>query len=171
MRYVSSDEYEKLAAEVADQFHLNALSDHGLLHWRRVYALGKHLSTFAECDMEVVALFSLIHDSQRIDESDDPLHGSRAAQYARKLYAQDRLGISQLQLEQLVYACTHHSDPHADSDDVTIQVCWDADRLDLYRVGIELEDALLYTQAAKTWEVKEFAKTLTVGNSFATPRM
>lgn len=168
MRYTSPDEYEKLAVEISRQLRLDVSSDHGLPHWRRVHALGDHLSKFVECDADVVALFSLGHDSQRMDESDDPLHGIRAATYAQSLQKQGRINISSEQLKQLMYACEHHSDPYAMSDDVTIRVCWDADRLDLYRVGIEPEDSLLYTQAAKTREVKEFAKNLTVGNSFAT---
>jgi hypothetical protein len=52
------------------------------------------------------------------------------------------------ELDLLHRACSAHSDGLTDAD-VTVQVCWDADRLDLGRVGIEPSPARLCTQAAR----------------------
>ena len=59
-------------------------------------------------------------------------------------------------LDQLAYACRHHSDGLTEAD-VTVQTCWDADRLDLARVGIEPEPRLLCTQQAKSRDVIDAA--------------
>jgi len=52
------------------------------------------------------------------------------------------------QLERLIYACAHHTKGLTDSDP-TVQTCWDADRLDLGRVGITPDPARLCTDAAR----------------------
>ena len=44
-----------------------------------------------------------------------------------------------------------------DSNNVTIQTCWDADRLDLSRLGITPNPALLCTESARSPEVIEWA--------------
>ena len=50
-------------------------------------------------------------------------------------------------LDQLVYACQYHSDGLTEAD-TTVQTCWDADRLDLGRVGIKPNPSRLCTIAA-----------------------
>lgn len=50
--------------------------------------------------------------------------------------------------EILVFAIHHHTDGFT-SDNPTIGTCWDADRLDLGRVGIIPSPALMSTQAGK----------------------
>ena len=52
------------------------------------------------------------------------------------------------EFETLSYACTWHQDRDF-SDDPTIATCWDADRLDLGRVNIIPDPALLNTAFAK----------------------
>jgi uncharacterized protein len=49
----------------------------------------------------------------------------------------------------LCEACTYHADGQV-SDDPTIGVCWDADRLDLPRVGIGIDRKYLSTAAARS---------------------
>ena len=41
--------------------------------------------------------------------------------------------------------------------DITVQVCWDADRLDFGRVGMVPAPKKLCTAAAKTWEIIRWA--------------
>jgi uncharacterized protein len=48
----------------------------------------------------------------------------------------------------LLRALTEHADGYK-SEDPTIGVCWDADRLDLPRVGIQPNRELLSTTAAR----------------------
>ena len=50
--------------------------------------------------------------------------------------------------ELLFEACRLHTDGLIDGD-ITLQTCWDADRLDLGRVGITPEPDLLCTDAAR----------------------
>lgn len=53
-------------------------------------------------------------------------------------------------------ACEKHSDGLTDAD-ITVQVCWDADRLDLGRVGVRPHARYLCTDAAKSPSVIEWA--------------
>ena len=65
-----------------------------------------------------------------------------------------RLGlISKSQIELLMEACAKHNDGEV-SEDPTIGVCWDADRLDLLRVGIIPLDKYLSTKAGKEMKWK-----------------
>ena len=54
--------------------------------------------------------------------------------------------------ELLIEACKYHSDGLIDAD-ITIQTCWDSDRLDLGRVGIKPSPDRLCTVVAKRNEV------------------
>ena len=49
----------------------------------------------------------------------------------------------------LAEACASHTSGHL-IDDVTAQICWDADRLDIGRIGIAVNPYFLNTSAAKT---------------------
>ena len=53
-------------------------------------------------------------------------------------------------------ALKYHSDGYTDAD-LTVQVCWDADRLDLGRVGIKPAPHRLCTASAKSVDVLEAA--------------
>jgi uncharacterized protein len=48
----------------------------------------------------------------------------------------------------LSIACTFHTDGRTDGD-ITVQTCWDADRLDLGRAGIVIRPDRLCTMAAR----------------------
>jgi uncharacterized protein len=112
----------------------HATSIHGPEHWRRVERNGLLLAADANVDVDVVKLFALFHDSRRESDGWDPDHGARGASFAA-----DRRGdwyeLSDDRFELLHYACTWHTDGKR-HDDPTIAACWDADRLDLGRVGI-----------------------------------
>jgi uncharacterized protein len=66
---------------------------------------------------------------------------------ARDLRA-EWLDVTDAELELLVYACDHHTDGLTDGD-ITVQACWDADRLDLPRCGIAVKPHRLCTDAAR----------------------
>ena len=158
--------FHALAQEVKEQFRLDIDSDHGIAHWERVRRIGFYLATTTNANLRVVNLFSVLHDSQRNDEYNDSEHGARAVDYVTALYNKNLLPISGDQLKTLVYACRHHSDRNAKSDDVTIQTCWDADRLDLYRVGEIPDPKYLYTAVAKKQKTINFA--IKLSNSYTT---
>jgi uncharacterized protein len=107
------------------------------------YALG---SATDGADPEVVGLFALFHDSMCVNDGHDPDHGRRGSALARELAG--LLPLERWQLEQLTMACDGHADGFV-SDDPTVGVCWDADRLDLPRVGIRPEATFLSTAAAR----------------------
>lgn len=107
---------------------------HGPDHWRRVERNGRLLATRCDADVIVVRLFALFHDAKRENEGHDRGHGGRGAEYAREL-RRGWLPISDDQFELLHFACVWHTDADR-HDDPTIGACWDADRLDLGRVGV-----------------------------------
>ncbi|MBU3979267.1 hypothetical protein KJ980_06065 [Patescibacteria group bacterium] len=145
---------------IKSQFRLDLNGDHGIGHWKRVEKIAIYLSTDQDVDIEVIRLFAYMHDSRREDEYDDPLHGFHAAKYVLDLYEKNLLGISRQQLETLMYACEHHSNQTAKSDNITIQICWDSDRLDIWRLGIEPDPKYFYTGLAKQPETILYAKRL-----------
>ena len=97
--------------------------------------------------MLVVELFAFLHDSQRLNEYSDRLHGARAAEFAASLNGRF-FDLKAVQLDKLCFAMEHHSggDVHTCA---TIQSCWDGDRLDLGRVGIQPHKDYLSLEAAK----------------------
>lgn len=121
---------------------------HGEAHWRCVAASGLALAERVPAsDPELVFLFALLHDTRRENEAYDPGHGARAAVYARELAARSSLAVGDQRLELLCHALELHSDGQV-SDDPTVGVCWDADRLHLPRVGIDPDPALFSTGLA-----------------------
>jgi len=127
-------DFASLWQTVSGQFPLGVDSDHGPDHWRRVERNGLLLAESSGADIVVVRLFALFHDSRRQNEFTDPDHGRRGAAYASALRSQ-HFEITDNQFDLLEAACIFHTEAkyHADP---TIGTCWDADRLDLVRVGI-----------------------------------
>lgn len=148
-------DYNSLFAKIIQQFSLPLDSIHGPPHWARVEEFGLRLAHTTGADVEVVRLFSLFHDAQRISESDDPEHGPRGAILAAELRGtgyqidDDRFG-------KLTYACTHHTYGPL-TQDATIGTCWDADRLDLFRVSVIPDPRKLNTAAARDREMITWA--------------
>lgn len=122
---------------------------HGELHWRTVGTNGLWLARSLEgVDTQVVFLFALLHDTMRLNDGHDPEHGRRAAAFAADLYAEGLLEISVSQLDVLLHACGEHADGTV-STEPTVGSCWDADRLDLPRVGITPRPELFSTDVAR----------------------
>jgi uncharacterized protein len=122
---------------------------HGERHWRTVGANGLWLAaSVPDADTRVVLLFALLHDTMRLNDARDPEHGPRAAAFAVELHEEGLLAVTDAQLDLLHHACFEHADGTV-SDDPTVGVCWDADRLDLPRVGIIPRPDLLCTAAAR----------------------
>ena len=122
---------------------------HGERHWRTVGANGLWLAASVPgADTHVVLLFALLHDTMRLNDARDPEHGPRAAAFAVALHEEGLLAVTNAQLDHLHHACFEHADGTV-SDDPTVGVCWDADRLDLPRVGITPRPDLFSTEAAR----------------------
>jgi len=75
-------------------------------------------------------------------------HGPKGAELALTYHAEGLLPASDALLDLLVTACRGHTVERTHAD-ATIATCWDADRLDLPRVGITVDPAYLCTDAAK----------------------
>jgi len=126
---------------------------HGEQHWQAVAWAGLGLAAQVDgCDPEVVLLFALLHDTQRFNEQRDPQHGLRAAQFALELSSEGVLDLEAERLELLVDACTRHDKGYVAADPTT-GACWDADRLNLWRVGITPNPDLLSTAVARDPEL------------------
>ena len=74
----------------------------------------------------------------------DPGHGARGAEFAASLRGKSFL-LADDDFELLQYACIWHTDG-VTHDNATIATCWDADRLDLGRVGIVPDPKRMCTQ-------------------------
>ena len=124
---------EPLWQFVAEQPHVKRSQLHGLGHWRRVARNGEVLARRTGADPYVVELFAIFHDSRRENDNSDPQHGARGAAYAASLRGL-HFELDDERMALLEYACIWHTDGkhHADP---TIGTCWDADRLDIGRVG------------------------------------
>lgn len=120
--------------------------DHGVAHWARVYENGLRLAEETGAIVDVVRLFAVLHDSRRINEGTDPDHGPRAAEFARTLRGQ-LFVLPDHEFHLLHRACAGHTHERTHPD-VTIRTCWDADRLDLGRVGITPHPKYLGTEIA-----------------------
>lgn len=132
----------------ADIFRGEIKGIHDSNHWFIVSRLGMAIALAEEGDPEVALLFGLYHDCRRFNDGRDPEHGLRAAELVSKHFTEKDLNISMSQFTRLYEACKYHSDGLV-SKDVTISSCWDADRLDLVRVGWETDPKLLGTETAK----------------------
>jgi len=108
-----------------------------------------------------VEYFAFIHDLGRLNDNHDPEHGYRAALIAEKI-AGDLIEVTQVELELLMEACQGHSDGHLVAD-VTIMTCWDADRLDLGRVGIRPDPDRLCNHQSRSSQVLEAAYGRSLG--------
>lgn len=120
---------------------------HGIRHWTRVRHNAMRIGRMTEgCDLVVADLFALFHDSQRESEGVDHNHGERGWMLFCKLGGEKI--VSPPQQAILKRALIEH-DWGTITHDPTIGVCWDADRLDLPRVGITPNPRLLSTRLAR----------------------
>lgn len=119
---------------------------HGLKHWTQVHKNGLYLSRYCDADVEVVTYFAYLHDCMRQNEWGDPRHGRRGAEYAESI--REHIHLNDEQFAVLWQACSGHTRGR-ESQNATVSVCWDSDRLDLGRVGITPQARLLFTEEAK----------------------
>lgn len=135
------------------RFKLNpAMTDHGIAHWVRVWRNAKELCDFYKVEQTVPLCFAFLHDSCRENDFRDPDHGPRAAEFAETIFRQNLLKISAYEFHLLATAIHGHT-TRKTSTNLLTQICWDADRLDLGRVGIIPDPKLLCTEYARRPEV------------------
>ena len=128
---------------------------HGLAHWARVLENGCRLAVANGANIQVVELFAVFHDSRRINDHVDRGYGWRCGELAQTL-RNSHFDLSDNDFDLLFMACAKHTNGLTEGD-ITLQVCWDADRLDLYRVGIYPDQRSLCTKTAKEEQVIRWA--------------
>ena len=119
---------------------------YGIKHWVTVERNGHYLANFNGADKAVLSYFAYFHDCMRENEGRDKGHGARAAVFAMK--HRDIIPLNDVQFKQLTDACKGHTDGTR-PECITINTCWDADRLDLGRVGIAPDSSYLHNEEAK----------------------
>ena len=130
---------------------------HGLPHWQRVERNGILLSlkeydgnwyVRKDINIKVVRLFAYLHDKCRLSNYGDWKHGERAADM---LYTIKDTLLNDMEDEEfslLERACRNHTSMHK-TGNITIDTCFDADRLDLGRVGIAPHPMKMATKKGK----------------------
>ena len=142
---------------VLAQYQLPYYGIHGIDHWARVLENGRRLSQETGARLEVVELFALFHDVRRKNEHTDFHHGRRGADLAASLRG-TWIDLDPHHFELLYHACEYHTRGLTEGD-VTVQTCWDADRLDLGRAGITPHQFFLCTTPAKNPAIIAWANT------------
>ena len=145
--------YRKIMKAILDGYTLEPYGPHGPIHWARVYENGMKIAEATGADKEIVELFALFHDSRRINDGQDYDHGARGAKLASTLRG-NLLLMDDRRFNLLHDACAFHTYGKTEGD-ITLLTCWDADRLDIGRVGIKPVAPRLGTRAAK--EIIEWA--------------
>ena len=133
--------------EIVRGYALPLHGDHGVVHWARVLENGVRVAAANGGDAEVVRLFALFHDARRVNDDVDPGHGVRGGDLARSLRG-TLVHLDDARFDLLYDACARHTDGHT-TGDPTLLACWDADRLDLGRVGIVPAPHRLCTDRAR----------------------
>lgn len=146
---------QKLITEIRGQYALHWHGLHGIGHFIRVHENGARLAAANGARLHVVELFAFLHDSRRLNDSLDPEHGARSALFARTLQG-TFFHLDKADLDLLEYACRFHTDGLMEGD-ITVQTCWDSDRLDLGRASIKPRPSKLCTDAARAPHVIEWA--------------
>jgi uncharacterized protein len=155
MLHIWPNDWHHAIEEVQKKFLLDIEGIHGLPHWSRVLINGLRLAKDTGANTRVVLAFALFHDCQRENDGYDPDHGRRGAEYGRLMREWVPV-LSDVEFDLFYEAAAYHSDGFIDGD-ITVQTCWDADRLDLYRVGTRPQPERLCTKAAKNPDMIEWA--------------
>ena len=165
---------------VLDQYVLDKEGFHGPHHWERVLLNGLTLHSLlpTHINKDAIFLFALFHDCKRENEGLDLLHGERGGNFFYDTVDKDFKLPSDIEGPEITkvvrdtfIACREHTNVLFNRDP-TIAACFDADRLDLMRVGIypditklnyqsTISDTLIYecsVRADKKYNLGVFTK-------------
>jgi len=139
--------FDKLHNYAKSIFYCALNSYHGPAHWRKVEDTVILLTPETGADIVVGRLFAIFHDCCRVNDEEDIDHGPRAAKFIHRILG-SKIHLDAKRGKLLEYAVHHHTSGMT-SKDPTIGTCWDADRLDLGRVGIIPSASRMSTAAGK----------------------
>jgi len=131
--FFTNAELFSLSLKILKRYCLDPFGIHGINHWTRVLENGAQIAAQTGANMRVVQLFALFHDSRRMNDDRDPDHGARGAALAGEMNG-SLFMLAPGELALLQDACIRHTKGFTEAD-ITVQTCWDADRLDLPRAG------------------------------------
>lgn len=151
----------ELIALIRERYALDWHGIHGASHWARVRLNGLTLAARTGADTRVVELFAFLHDACRLDDGYDRDHGWRAMRFTETLLG-THIFLADRAFSLLMQACGGHT-VSPSHHDTTVQTCWDADRLDLGRVGIVPDPNRLGTVAARDQAMIEWAYRRSIG--------
>jgi uncharacterized protein len=101
-------------------------------------------------DLKVIEYFAYLHDSCRVNDGRDPEHGPRAAAYAKNHREIFKLNDQQFKvLTAAVSGHTHAFPSGKAGNNPTLAACWDGDRLDFPRVGINPDPLKLFSKTGR----------------------
>ena len=134
LRKESTFQWEKLRLFSMSRWPEDLGTTHGVDHWDRVAKFGRMLYQEG-ADMDVILAFAYLHDAERMNNGRDINHGQRASELIDTIRHTQLEALSDEQIAKLKRACELHTIQHR-TGDLTIDICFDADRMDLPRVGI-----------------------------------
>jgi uncharacterized protein len=134
LRYLEKFDWNRLRSFSIRRWPDAMGATHGVEHWDKVARFGGMLYQEG-ADMDVILAFAYLHDSERKDNAEDIEHGKRASMLIDRVRETELKALSDEQIAKLKRACELHTTEHR-TGDITIDTCFDADRMDLLRVGI-----------------------------------
>ena len=134
LRYLEKFDWNRLRSFSIRRWPDAMGATHGVEHWDKVARFGRMLYQEG-ADMDVILSFAYLHDSERKDNAEDIEHGKRASMLIDRIRETELKALSDEQIAKLKRACELHTTEHQ-TGDITIDTCFDADRMDLLRVGI-----------------------------------
>ena len=138
----------ELLAHIRKTYQLRWEGIHGWAHWMRVYENGMFMAQRNGANQAVVALFAFTHDMARQSDGRDHDHGPRAARLIQSDLQGKFFHLPAAELTLLVQAVDLHTRGLTQAD-ITVQTCWDSDRLDLGRAGYHPSPERLCTDVAR----------------------
>lgn len=137
-------------------YHLCLRGIHGPIHWARVIDNGKRLAEYYNVNPRIPELFGAFHDCRRTTEDYETNHG-RCGADALILHA-PRNRLTPCELECAITACRIHTQTLFNFKlPIEVQICLDADRLDLLRIGVVPDPQYLFTAFAKLGATRRWA--------------
>jgi uncharacterized protein len=143
---------------------------HGLSHWQRVERNGIILSMDNgrlrnDINIKVVRFFAYLHDKCRLNDWADLEHGVRSAEMLATIRDTILKDFTDEEVALLEKACRYHT-TELRTGIPTIDVCFDADRLDLCRVGITPNPKLMASKQGAFYATNIHLLTSVSHNSY-----
>jgi len=132
-------DWDQLLDEARDGAVLAHEPMHGERHWRAVAWAGLRICEHhPKARPDVMIAFGLMHDCRRETDDWDPEHGARAGIFAARSAPLRRL-LGAEGRDLVAEACSLHERGMSRPDAPAIGACWDADRVNLVRLGFRLD--------------------------------